>query len=226
MLYANLIKDNYGDIFNDLASGISSALKDAFDNVTDPAKAFKSAWKDAIESMIWNMVKVKAIMPLLETWMKGFYKAMGLNEDGSVKEGTVPDLTLTPEEAANLKSEYDKISEQAKSIYQGGVDLLKTLGITAGSESENLSSLQKGIQNVSETTADAIEGYMNNVMGQSYKHSAQLDTLIAQGEVNMGHSSAILSQLQQSYAMQAAIHQMLSGVLNANGRGFNVYLQS
>lgn len=226
MLYANLIKDNYGDIFNDLASGISSALKDAFDNATDPAKAFKDAWKDAIESMIWNMVKVKAIMPLLETWMKGFYKAMGLNEDGSVKEGTVPDLTLTPEEAANLKSEYDKISGQAESIYQGGVDLLKALGITAGSESENLSSLQKGIQNVSETTADAIEGYMNNVMGQSYKHSAQLDTLIAQGEVNMGHSSAILSQLQQSYAMQAAIHQMLSGVLNANGRGFNVYLQS
>jgi hypothetical protein len=130
------------------------------------------------------------------------------------------DSTLTPDEVASLRNQYNDIVSSAIATRN---ELFKAIGAT---DTATMSSLQKGIQNVSETTADAIEGYMNNVMGQSYKHSAQLDTLIAQGEVNMGHSSAILSQLQQSYAMQSAIHQMLSGVLSANGRGFNVYLQS
>lgn len=96
-------------------------------------------------------------------------------------------------------------------------------------EGQGLSALQQGIQGITETTAGALEAYMNGVSQQVYLHSDLL-TQIRDSVVNMDFDihlatqSQMLLQLQSSYTVQQSIQGILEGVLNPNGQAFNVAL--
>ena len=64
--WADAIKENFGDIFEELSSNIAQSFMDAFENVTDPAKAFEESWEKAINSMLTNMFKIQYMQPLLK----------------------------------------------------------------------------------------------------------------------------------------------------------------
>ena len=106
------------------------------------------------------------------------------------------------------------------------------LGITAGDQKKsNLSALQQGISQMSETTANALEAYMNSVNQQVYYHSSLLeqirDSVVGLDlDVSLGVQSQMLLQLQNSYQTQQAIQQILEGVLVPSGRAFAVELMS
>ena len=109
---------------------------------------------------------------------------------------------------------------------------MKAFGIGYGEDSDKqLSSLQQGLQAMSESTAEGLTAYMNGVSQQVYYHSAILeeirDTIVGfDMDVQLATMSQMLLQLQQSYAVQLALQEILTGVLNPSGRAFMVELNS
>ena len=91
-------------------------------------------------------------------------------------------------------------------------ELLGQYGLMGGANETQLSNLQQGIQGITETTANSIESYLNGVLTQTYIQSATL--------------SQILLEMRTSYQIQAAIHAILTGVVNANGMAFRVELMN
>jgi len=222
--YAQEIKDNYGDLFNDLSQDITDAFRKAFENGTSYSDVFKDSWEKAVSDVIWNIFKIQKIMPLIQELMKGYYKAMGLNEDGTVPKGTTPDLTITPEEAKELKGSYDKLSEEGKAAYDAFKALLSAIGLTPGSSSSQASSLQQGIQSMSEDTGGAIEAYMNNISGQVFLQNTYLQQMSLQLDSITALSSQTVHHLQSSYQVQLSIRDMMLGWSVPNGQGVKVKL--
>lgn len=92
---------------------------------------------------------------------------------------------------------------------------------------QELSALQQGIQGITETTAGALEAYMNGVSQQVY-YQSDLMTQIRDAvvgfnmDVQVASMSQILLQLRSSYEMQTAIHSMLDGWSSPNGMSVRV----
>ena len=110
-------------------------------------------------------------------------------------------------------------------------NFLRELGLMKDDANKNLSALQQGISQISETTAESLEAYMNGVSQQVYYHSSLLeqirDSVVGLDlDVSLGVQSQMLLQLQNSYQTQQAIQQILEGVLVPSGRAFAVELLS
>lgn len=105
--------------------------------------------------------------------------------------------------------------------------LLTDLDLMKDSKDKTLSSLQQGIQGITEETAGALEAYMNGVSQQVYYHSTLLeqirDAVVGFDlDVSLGVQSQMLLQLQQSYAVQMAIQSILVGWSNPSGQAVRV----
>lgn len=97
-----------------------------------------------------------------------------------------------------------------------------------GESSETqLSALQQGISQISETTANSIEAYLNGVSQQVYLHSELLtqirDAIMGtDSDIQLGVQGQMLLQLQQSYITQQAIQGILEGWSSPNGLAVRV----
>lgn len=125
----------------------------------------------------------------------------------------------------------DKFSETLPEL---GEQLKSLIGqyYNIGDKSEKqLSSLQQGLQSMSEDTAGALEAYMNGVSQQCYLQSDLLtqirDAVVTMDvDVQTGVQAQMLLQLQQSYAVQMAIQGILEGWNNPSGQAVRVELVS
>ena len=166
-----------------------------------------------------------------------------LFEDGWIEERInalrkqLSEATSASEQASGdyLKWSLDYMMGEGRDyMTQVGKNLADALGewYTFGQDKDKqLSSLQQGISQISETTANALEAYMNSVNQQVYYHSSLLeqirDSVVGLDlDVSLGVQSQMLLQLQNSYQTQQAIQQILEGVLVPSGRAFAVELLS
>ena len=136
-------------------------------------------------------------------------------------------------EKASLEATKELIptlTEWGKTIQEGGYlqDILDRIqDIVTPSNDAQLSALQQGIQGITEDTAGALEAYMNGVSQQVYLHSDLLtqirDAVIGFNmDASLGVQSQMLFELQQSYAVQMAIQNILTGWSSANGLAVKV----
>jgi hypothetical protein len=132
-------------------------------------------------------------------------------------------------------SDVDYIMERVTEVMpELGEKLKNILGeyYKFGESSETqLSALQQGIQGITETTAGALEAYMNGVSQQVYLHSELLMDIRntidnMSGDAMLGTISEILLQLQSSYQTQEAIRSMLEGWSTPSGQAVKVELIS
>ncbi|MBO7733734.1 MAG: hypothetical protein J6S67_14315, partial [Methanobrevibacter sp.] len=109
-------------------------------------------------------------------------------------------------------------------------DLLKELGLMKDTAAQNnLSSLQQGIQGVTEETAGALEAYMNSVSQQVYYQSDILTqirdaVLMINSDVELATQSQILLQLQNNYIIMETMAALMNGWTTPNGQGIRVEL--
>ena len=107
---------------------------------------------------------------------------------------------------------------------------LENMGIIdKGAGSAELSALQQGITNISETTAEALEAYMNSISQQVYYQSdilTQIRDILVNfgGDITIATNSQILFELQQSTQIQMSIQSILQGWSNASGLAVRVEL--
>jgi hypothetical protein len=150
-----------------LAESFSKTTDGILDDVFDAAKEFTDAWYDAFketgdglsgleenfEEMFMNLAKNQAAMQITTAYTEQWEKALKdyINDE---------DTRLTKEEAAawaaEVRSSFPELNEALEAF-------LGTISEGLGGKSGSLSELQKGIQGVTEETAQVLESLLNSM---------------------------------------------------------------
>lgn len=153
-----------------LAESFSKVTDGILDSVHDAAREFTDAWWDAFvetgdglkgleenfNEMFLNLAKNQAAMQITgafaDRWKKDFEKY--INED---------DTELTKDEARKWAEEVRRTFPELSAALEGYLGAFtEMVGETSGGK---LSELQKGIQGITEDTAQIIEAYLNSIRG-------------------------------------------------------------
>lgn len=139
-------------------------------------------------------------------------------------------MRVTPTDVQDVRDMVDGFKGNVEEEFKMWMDMFGiTFGQNNANEKAGLSALQQGIQSVTETTANAIEGYMNSISQQAYLRNELLteirDALVyVDSDLNTSVQAQMLLQLQNSYAVQMTIQNLLEGWSNANGQAVRVEL--
>lgn len=138
-------KDNYRSQTREFVDAWVSAFKETGDGL--------QGLKDNFREFFDNIIAEQAAMRVTETFLEPFYES--LNE-------ALKDYELTVQESKDLREMVEKIAPDLSSALE---KIWGQLGGSGGAEAGGLSALQKGIQGVSEETAQVIEAYLNSIRG-------------------------------------------------------------
>ena len=157
----------------DVAGRISDAMRNAFQNGENAARAMRDAVKEAIGDMVQKMMEMYYLMPRLEEAFEN-YLGMPLKEvednfsnpDGSFNwkrfSEFLKSLSVDPEKVANLESDWHSISEGLVDWYQSLPEPLQEAYAYASGTSE----MSGGVSGITEDTARALEGIGNSSLAQ------------------------------------------------------------
>lgn len=223
--------EDLGDsiVENLLGSNIKSAAEDFVDT-------WVSAWKegentlDAVEGKMdditKNLIKKAIASKIVGTLLQPFYDAV----DKAASEQSESGVELSLNELKQLSEMASSIGISINDALLALFTNLENMGIIdKGAGSAELSALQQGITNISETTAEALEAYMNSVSQQVYYQSdilTQIRDILVNfgGDVTIATNSQILFELRQSTQIQMSIQSILQGWSNASGLAVRVEL--
>lgn len=217
----NAINDATTEIVNNL---LGTDVKSAAETFAD---SWISAWKEGTDTManleesfddlITNMI----VKSLASTIVGERLKSMFAMVKRFTEENSAGGVGITTEEAKQIA---DLGKELIPLINEDLKNLMGQLGIEFGSGVKDaaLSSLQKGVQSVSEETAGAIEAYLNMVSGQVFQQTTILQGIWDMTNVNAGTMSQMLLQMRSSYQILQAIQVWTVNISTAAGNGVNV----
>ena len=200
---------------------VSSATSGILDSTRDAARQFVDAWydafaetgdglqglKDNFKEIMLDMIQQQASMTIAGNFLNRWKAQLDkyINPD---------DLELTTKEASNwmrsVQKELPMLNEALQNYFtameQAGLDLSKT---------GEMSGLQRGIQSVSEETAQALEALLNSTRFFVADSNAKL-TLLVDSFTNPESANPMLSELRSQTDLIRTIRDMFSSVI---GRG-------
>lgn len=213
----NAIDDATTNIVNTL---LGTDVKSAAESFAD---SWISAWKEGADTMenleesfndmIQNLIVKSLASEMISRKIKSIFDAV---------ERYAEDGVVSTDEIKNLMQGV--VPDMAKDINEILKGLMGSLGIEFGSGVKDaaLSSLQKGIQSVSEETAGAIEAYLNMVSQQVFQQTTIMQGIWDMTNVNAGTMSQMLLQMRSSYQILQAIQVWTVNISTAAGNGVNV----
>lgn len=186
--------------YKSAAQQFVDAWFDAYKQTGSGLDALQDTFDDFYENMVKKQLLYRGTQKILEPLLKLF-------------DNAVADYTVTEDEANDLKDFFAKnVKGQLNELYTSLADIF---GIGKNVE---LSDLQKGIQNITEAQAAAIESYLNSIR---FYVSAQLETIKAiQSSIKAPDYSPIVSELKAQTTILRDIYDTLSSVV---GRGGSVH---
>lgn len=217
----NAIDDATTEIVNNL---LGTDVKSAAESFAD---SWISAWKEGTDTManleesfddlITNMIVKSLASEIVGQRLKSMFAMV----QRFTEENSAGGVGITTEEAKQIA---DLGKELIPLINEDLKNLMGQLGIEFGSGVKDaaLSSLQKGVQSVSEETAGAIEAYLNMVSGQVFQQTTILQGIWDMTNVNAGTMSQMLLQMRSSYQILQAIQVWTVNISTAAGNGVNV----
>ena len=129
---------------------------------------------------------------------------------------------VTPDDVSVVRQDAEGWKSGVKTQMESYMD---AFGIKFGdTKTSDLSSLQQGIQNITEDTGGALEASLNGISGQVYSQTNILQNLLNNSNVSLGTQSQILLQMRESYQIQKSIQSILTGWSNNSGRAIMVEL--
>lgn len=152
----------YGINLKDWASQLGDALYEAWQKGEDGAKAFKNKVADIMGDVMNSILKISILEPAMKQLQKMLFGEDGMSgyfgEDFSLDEkeleGIAGYLMGVSEKTDDYYSMLDKLNNYMEKKY----------GISMKEEEEDSGSgLSKGIQNVTENTADLLASYINAI---------------------------------------------------------------
>lgn len=152
----------YGINLKDWASQLGDALYEAWQKGEDGAEAFKNKVADIMGDVMNSILKISILEPAMQQLQKMLFGEDGLN--GYFGN----DLSLDEKELESVADYLMGVSEKTDDYYSM-LDKLnnymeKKYGISMKEEEEDSGSgLSKGIQNVTENTANLLASYINAI---------------------------------------------------------------
>lgn len=211
--------------YKSAAQEFADTWVDAFNEGGDALDALGDKFDDFFDNMIKKQLMQRGAKRYLEPILKAF--------DDAVSEGSAGGnngYDVTKEELDTIAALRDQnlmaFNEYAKT-------LMDVLGVVPDGNSE-LSALQQGIQGLTESTGQALEGLLNSIR---YFVARQADDVQAiRSLLNAANSlggsqsgdTAVLTELRTQTAVIREIRDMLSDVTKSghprNGRGIKVFV--
>lgn len=212
----------YGIDLKGWSDDLSDALVSAWQNGADAMDAFSQKAGDIMNSMIKKWLSLEFIQPRMkeiQSLMFGADGQGGFMEDGKLTED---EISQVAERVLSLQDNIEKWGDTVNKLIDG----LKESGVQFG---DSASGLSKGIQGVTENTADLLASYIN---GMRADLSLVRESLRELAEENLaGFGAVARQQLSELRSISAntlrnadATVELLS-ILRANtiaGRGFRV----
>lgn len=214
---------------DEMANIISTHTAGIFDDGISAARAFTDAWhdsfletgdglaglEDSFDDMLKNLIRQQATLQITGEFAKKWQKELSkyINED---------DLELTKEEA-------QKWSEEVRRTLPALSEALENyLGSLKFSEGESgLSGLQKGIQGITEDTAEIIAAYLDAIRQYVAMQNEQIDMLVSRLDIN-GEENPMLSHLKiivtQTTAIKDLLNSLTRGGHSKGGVGLKVFM--
>lgn len=192
---------------SDMASAAQSfaeAWLDAYQETGDGLDALEGKWNEYINNIIAKQLALRGIEKFLEPVMKMVDEAIG------------NDSYLSTEEMAKIKDAIDKtlpeMNDFFKTIYSGFEGL-----IPDAENEDNASTLNKGIQGVTEDTANVIEAYLNSMRYFVADSNMILNNLYTAFMSTDPLLNPMFSELSNQTKLLRSIDDRLSSVITYSG---------
>lgn len=243
-LYDNLRADIVGT-FEDLSSTLGDAMISALQQGEDALKAWSDSVNDIITDIVGQLLIQKYLEPQIANLVNDYYsKIMPKNAraenkyqeylkaiergDSATAEKLIEEYKKLAEQAIG---EVPKINEDATKQFQSDLlaagenfkDLIPDWLINSTKEGGGLSALQKGIQGITESTAQVLEAIANSSRGYLASIDSKMDLILA----NMGvgvENNPMLDQLVSQTNILTKIHGILEDVASNSQRTFKTSL--
>lgn len=183
--------DAWLNAYTEVGDGLSG-LQDNFDEFI----------QNAVKKQLLTQLSSQFIDPILESFNKMF--------DESSLGGT--DLTGAELDAfRELYEKYSELFDERAKAY------LEALGIEPGTggETAELSGLSKGIQSVTEETAQALEALLNSMRFFVADSNTQLKSIYAALTSQDALQNPILSEMKMQTALMQSLNNMFSSVIKS-----------
>ena len=216
-----LVSTATGGIMDDVLSAskdFTDAWLEAFSETRDGLSGLESNFKETMLELVKQQASMLISSSYIEKWKKQLEQY--INPD---------DLELSTEEAkkwvnsvtTSLPQLNQALENYFTAMQQAGVDLG---GVTSG----ELSGLQRGIQSVSESTAQIIEAYLNSVRFYVADSNTKLTQLVNQVVGGENTPNPILSELKTQTELVRGISTLLNSVVRGShsmgGQGIKVFI--
>lgn len=206
----------FGSIANmaSASEAFAEAWLDAYKETGDGLDALNEQWDEYIDNLIIKQMFLRVVPAKMKKLFDMVDKAVSIGSPG--------DEHLTKMELDAILAEKDRINRELNEELK---DFLDELGYISGKGEYVLSDLQKGIQNITEPQAAAIEAYLNSMRFAVFKHTEQLDTLIATIQAQYGGGeNPILAEIKGIRIVLDSIDRRLGSVIDSGG-GRGSYLR-
>ena len=192
--YEDLASEQYGVDIKGWASQLASALTEAFASGEDAAMAFDNTVGDILRSLATEAIKLQFIEPAMANLKSYMFGQNGIFTDNS-EMGT----DLSANEAAGIGKELDKLKEQIETSNEFWDKINDAVGgILDDTENAGKDGLSKGVQSVTEDTANLLGSYLNSIRHDSSVQRTLIEQLVNVDVPQMSIiAQAQLQQLQQ-----------------------------
>lgn len=201
-LYENM-HEKYGstnDVWSEANNWVDAWL-DAYKEAGDGLDALNTSWNEFYENLVKKQATSKILSGAMEKYIAEINKAIEKNTD------EYRNVDAFKEIGERFKNEFGSLNQQL-------IEFFKYAGIGSNGELI-LSDLQKGIQNITEPQAAAIEAYLNSMRFAVFRHTEQLDTLITtiQAQYGSGAENPVVTELKGIRGVLDNIYSTLRSVV-------------
>ena len=190
-----------------------SVWLDAFKETGDGLEALNGKWDEFFE----NLVLKQAASAVVNKRLKGYIDHINavLDSSGLSEKDTA---AMMKDIINDAKSEAGLINEQLKEWFSA-------LGISGGQGELLLSDLQKGIQNITEPQAAAIEAYLNSMRFAVFEQNNILTNMLTaiQAQYGANDNNTMLNEVKAIRTLVGSIDDRLSKVIisrNSSNSGY------
>lgn len=190
-------------------SGIFSESEDwvdgwleAYKESGDGIDALMDKWQEFFEALVIKQAASAVVSKRMKKYIDMINNAIDSGKTGLEMSQIVAEV------GNKFKDEMAKTNEELKEFFDAA-------GITAGSGELLLSDLQKGIQNITEAQAAAIEAYLNSMRFAVFEQNNILTSMLSaiQAQYNTNNSDLVLSEIKTIRGLVSSIDDRLSRVI-------------
>lgn len=214
-LQKSLIED-FGSTtdYRGVAEDFVSAWLDAFKETGDGLDALNENWQDFIQNLFIKQAALAKAGDVYKDVIDIINNAMSKGKTDFALKEAIAEAQAATDKGNEYMNEYLKALAEAFNIRPNASGELI------------LSDLQKGIQNITEPQAAAIEAYLNSMRFAVFRHTEQLDTLIAtiQSQYGSGAENPVVTELKGIRGVLDSINSKFDSIIGRNGsqRGIRI----